>query len=589
MSIVLRTNKGSALTYAEMDRNQSQFFYSSSISPDGTKLRLHYTGSDALDLPGEDYGPTRYQEIQFPSTDITLPEASAAGDNKQIQFNDSGVFGADPLFVFDKVNNTLGIGKSDPTDRIDIAGAANKTATISLRGYTAGTGNQKQAKINFYEGSTYLGRLGRTVGGDQNIYLSNNYSFSVGNYGKVHVSIGDSSEDDDIVAATFTRNDDIPKLGIGTKDPDRAGTFVGSTGIGIGRTTNNSLHSYLQNIPSELYGEFTDGQRKLVPNQSSPEGLLISSPNELNGGNIVVNINTDSSNKEGFNIIKTTGRGTGPVPSFPSSEVLATFQASGKVGINTNYPSDVGLTVAGNISGSGTLQVGTIAAVTGTGTNKTLVTDSNGLVNYLPAAPVPFGGIIMWSGNTNAVPEGWVLCNLNSTVTTGLGSRFVPDLTNKFIVGWNGDEAASGPKTDITGTDTVSGGNFSYTPAGTITINKLTTAMVPRHTHMHLDDDHTYVANVSGYGPGSPSTTELDKYGGGTGTFNSAADINGYDSDSDNGGNRQAFHTGVNTTAVRGTTPMNTNPTSPTGTFNGTATTIIPEYYALAFIMYVGV
>ena len=115
--------------------------------------------------------------------------------------------------------------------------------------------------------------------------------------------------------------------------------------------------------------------------------------------------------------------------------------------------------------------------------------------------------------------------------------------------------------------------------------------MVPRHTHMHLDDDHTYVANVSGYGPGTPSVAELDKYGGGYGGFNSAVDIEGYDADSGNGGNRQAFHTGVNTTSVRGTGAMNDNPNNPTGAFTGTTATkaIIPPFYALAYIIYVGV
>jgi len=598
MSIILRTNKGSALTYDEMDRNQSQFFYSSSLHDSNSKLRLHYTGSDNLDTATEDYGPTRYHEIQFPSVDINIPDAIAAGDNTQIQFNDVGSFGADPLFVFAKVKNLLGIGTANPTDRIDIAGAVSQTAAISLRGYSAGTGNQKQAKINFYDGNTFLGRLGRTDGENQNIYLTNNYAIPLtgADFGKVHISIGVAGDDDNIVAATFTRNSSTSKFGVGTTVPNRVGTFVGSTGIGISSTSANTDQSFLTpipvgNAPSGIYGIVNEnGYRKLVPHNSDPSGLLISSPSDANGGNVVVAINTDTVSKnEGFNIINAFSG------NYTNSEVIASFQASGRVGINTNFPSDIGLTVDGIISGSGngkidgTLTVGTIAAVTATGTNRTLVADSNGLVNSLPAAPVPFGGIIMWSGNTNAVPEGWVLCNLNSSVTTGLGTRFVPDLTNKFVIGWNGDENASGPKTDVTGADTVSGGSATYTPTGNLSMDKLTTAMVPRHTHMHLDDDHTYVANVSGYGPGTPSTLELDRYGGGTGTYNSAADINGYDADSSNSGNRQAFHTGVNTTSVRGTTPMNNSPALPTGTFTGESGNNLPPYYALAFIMYVGV
>ena len=70
MSIILRTLKGSALTYEEMDRNMSQYFYSSSVHDSGTELRLHYTGSDSLDTPSEDYGPTRYQAVAIGSGEI---------------------------------------------------------------------------------------------------------------------------------------------------------------------------------------------------------------------------------------------------------------------------------------------------------------------------------------------------------------------------------------------------------------------------------------------------------------------------------------------------------------------------------------
>ena len=96
MSIILRTNKGSALTYDEMDRNQSQFFYSSSFHD--TKIRLHYTGSDSLTTT-EDYGPTRYHEIEIGgSTTTTTITNTIAGDNTQIQFNNNGEFGASSNF-----------------------------------------------------------------------------------------------------------------------------------------------------------------------------------------------------------------------------------------------------------------------------------------------------------------------------------------------------------------------------------------------------------------------------------------------------------------------------------------------------------
>ena len=45
MAITFRANKGSALTYTELDQNFGQYFYSSSVDVNGTLLRLHYTGS----------------------------------------------------------------------------------------------------------------------------------------------------------------------------------------------------------------------------------------------------------------------------------------------------------------------------------------------------------------------------------------------------------------------------------------------------------------------------------------------------------------------------------------------------------------
>ena len=70
------------------------------------------------------------------------------------------------------------------------------------------------------------------------------------------------------------------------------------------------------------------------------------------------------------------------------------------------------------------------------------------------AGAVPSGGIILWSGASNAIPSGWVLCN---------GSNSTPDLRNRFVVG-----AGSGYSVGNTG------GASSVT---------LTTAQLPAHNH----------------------------------------------------------------------------------------------------------
>jgi hypothetical protein len=557
MSIVLRVNKGSALTYDEMDRNQSQFFYSSSLHTDNTKLRLHYTGSTALNEPGGvDYGP-RYIDINLNPNQQDIVVPTVEGANKQVQFNDNLAFGASSNFVFDKTINSMGIGTSDPSAKLDIYGEYDRPAAINLHGFTSGPNDSPHSVIRFYEGNNLIGRLGRINITDSHIYITNQKVLSGTNqYGKIIFSINGSSDNATQPIATVSYDENQKRFGVGTTNPDRQITAVGDQGIGIGNTGDNSLHSYLKRIPSDLYSQRTNGIHKLLPpSTDTAEGLLISSPYATNGGNVVVNLNTDNNTTEGFNIIKSTGR-SGTDANFATSTVLASFQASGKVGINTNFPSDIGLTVAGIISGSGNAQIdgtltvggaltiGTLAAVTGTGTNKTVVADSNGLLNHLPAAPVPFGGIIMWSGNTNAVPEGWVLCNLGSSVSTELGTRFVPDLTNKFIIGWNGDVAGSGPKTDITGTDTTEGGSKD--------------AIVVAHTHSISDPGHDHDITRR-WTDGNIEHANLGS-GNDGGNMNSTA-------------RTSTEYTGISIDS-EGSPGTNKN---------------LPPYYALAFIMYVGV
>ena len=77
------------------------------------------------------------------------------------------------------------------------------------------------------------------------------------------------------------------------------------------------------------------------------------------------------------------------------------------------------------------------------------------------------GMILLWSGASNAIPSGWVLCN---------GSNSTPDLRDRFVVG-----AGSGYSVGATG------GAASVT----LTVNQ-----IPAHTHTHTKATHP-----SGSGP----------------------------------------------------------------------------------------
>ncbi|HAX15702.1 MAG: hypothetical protein CMF34_01775 [Leeuwenhoekiella sp.] len=52
-------------------------------------------------------------------------------------------------------------------------------------------------------------------------------------------------------------------------------------------------------------------------------------------------------------------------------------------------------------------------------------------IAQLQKAIVPVGGIMMWSGAVNTIPSGWSLCD---------GSNGTPDLSGKFIVGYDAND-----------------------------------------------------------------------------------------------------------------------------------------------------
>ena len=103
--ITLRLDKGSTLTFNEMDTNFTSFFYSASthVVEGANKLRLFYTGSGNLDSP---FNAVRYTELALPSATSTGGSSTdPAGSDRQIQFNNNGVFGASSLLKFTETSN----------------------------------------------------------------------------------------------------------------------------------------------------------------------------------------------------------------------------------------------------------------------------------------------------------------------------------------------------------------------------------------------------------------------------------------------------------------------------------------------------
>ena len=549
MSIILRVNKGSALTYDELDRNQAQFFYSSSLRNSGQTMRLHYTGSTALDTAGESYGPSRYEEINFPAQATQTSTTAAAGDVTEVQFNGGPVngvdiFKADSNFKFDHVKKSLSIG-SIHQERLSI-GSIDSThpAGISLTSNEVYAGAGATALVNFreltHQGGSPISSIGKISESSCDFYISQTTTINASNkeYGKIHNSIvGDQSggvASNSAIVGTFSYDNNIKSLGIGTTSPTRNLNVVGERGIGIGRGTNISLESFIAPIPISIYGETdSNGQTFLIPQGSSTQGLLIASPAGNDGGNVVVNINTDSCRLEAFNV-------NAKILNNPKAGcTIFTARASGIVGINTPNPLAIGLTVAGNISGSQTLQIQGVQTQSTYGDITPVGVTDNGLFKKSLGATTPVGGIILWSGAANALPTGWALCN--GTTQNG---QATPNLVNRFVVGASDTYAV--------------GATGGYTDAVLIT-----------HTHTVTDNGHRHIINHrvdSSPTPGNfltlQDTTNPDEGGWSTNNL-----------DNGNLRSRPAF-TGISLVSEGDTADrVNKN---------------LPPYYALCYIMYVG-
>ncbi|AXF42100.1 hypothetical protein STIP37_40 [Synechococcus T7-like phage S-TIP37] len=102
------------------------------------------------------------------------------------------------------------------------------------------------------------------------------------------------------------------------------------------------------------------------------------------------------------------------------------------------------------------------ATVTGTLTATTLEGDG----------VVPAGAIILWSGASNAIPSGYVLCD---------GTNSTPDLRNRFVVG--------------------AGNSYSVGDTGGSTSTTLGTSNLPSHSHSTPNHSHT----ISGHTHSTPN------------------------------------------------------------------------------------
>eukprot|EP00483_Globobulimina_turgida_P010411 UN10432 len=101
------------------------------------------------------------------------------------------------------------------------------------------------------------------------------------------------------------------------------------------------------------------------------------------------------------------------------------------------------------------------------------ISDLKAEINYLRNQVTPTGTIVLWSGNIEHIPKGWVLCD---------GKHTTPDLSDRFVLGYGSTYNQIGQ----------TGGNMQHNHDITVLGHQLTVNQIPAHSHSSAAWGHWY-------------------------------------------------------------------------------------------------
>ena len=366
-------------------------------------------------------------------------------------------------------------------------------------------------------GNIYITQGGVSAGARGNIIIEN----------KSALPAAIPSNGGDINLKTNTGNVDIFNLGKLTA------TFRNGGNVGIGTATPSDTLTVSKGTQSTAIK--INAQSNAIGTESAIKFASVAATHTYTKGGIVFR-NTASSNGRGdMHFLNDGAADSGNANTTDDTKMI--IKQNGNVGIGTQTLTNTGLTIKEQLT------IGTITTAT-TEPTSALVATADGLVKKITAAPIPLGGIIMWSGNISTIPSGWYLCDgstQNSVVT--------PDLRNKFIVGATADTA------DTTYPSLRPGASLSNTAANAVVVSH----------------QHTWTGSIS---PSNHNHGYTGVYGTGwpdeSGDRTPAGGGNSYPVKSQT----KSVTLGVGgTVGATGVSALNAN---------------LPPYYSLAYIIYVG-
>ena len=110
-------------------------------------------------------------------------------------------------------------------------------------------------------------------------------------------------------------------------------------------------------------------------------------------------------------------------------------------------------------------------------------------VLQLETIAIPVGGIVLWSGSTTDIPQGFELCDGGDVTTAGATLRWrKPDLRERFVMG-----AAAGVAAVSDGRY----GGANVLPPRKTGGRAITPAQMPAHSHAVVDEGHDHSISTS--------------------------------------------------------------------------------------------
>ncbi|MBW4493632.1 MAG: hypothetical protein KME26_11215 [Oscillatoria princeps RMCB-10] len=418
-----------------------------------------------------DYTVRQYSGVKLPAAGSNGPTLRSAGDSTAVLAGNLSVSGSikagsatinGALSAQGITGSSLSLGTGSITaGSATINGALTVTGNVGIGGASGAeklevTGNIKATGRITADGATINGHLTASI-----------INASILSLGTSSITAGSATIN---AALTVTGNVGIGGTS-GAEKLEVTGNIKATGRITAGSATINGALSASGITGSSLSlgtGSITAGSATINGVQTGTDGRLsIYSNTTANNSRAWLELWGKDDNRSG----ELTLAGTYIVFRSNSTETVdgneqMRLTKEGNVGIGTKTPSEK-LDVTGNIKATGSITAGsaTINAIISQqltlGSRTISETDIKSFSQVIVR-----GLIVMWFGDVNNIPPGWVLCDGNNGVT--------PDLRDKFIVGAGGNYSKG-----------KQGGSESHIHTLNVTVNphKLTIYEIPSHQH----------------------------------------------------------------------------------------------------------